>query len=368
MAYAIHGFGRFSVQLFDEMKEKDFKPNEPLCPCHNLVAFLAWLKKGRDYSIDPGIEHYGCMLDLIGHTGNLEQAKIFIDEISLNNQNIELVELSARHILSLEHDSTGCYVLLSNMYAEAGRWEDVERLKCLMIIEGLEKTKGCSVVKINSRTCRFVNTLVTCKFAYTSGYYFILSFDISDESFHEIMMPRNHFDSETIKFNKLAVYKGLPADFVFARDDGNERGRRILCHIWVMEKYGVAKSWTRKFVIPMKWVWAGNFFGCTNNGELLIKNATGLVSIDPESQNQNILDIEDANWVAFSTNSMESLVLLDGVCISYKQIYSLSRDARLRISSNSVGAINVASSNETNLRLSMRLENTQFKDEHNLLS
>ena len=62
----------------------------------------------------------------------------------------------------------------------------------------------------------------------------------------------------------------------------------------------------------MEWVWAGNFFGCTNNGELLIKNATGLVSIDPESQNQNILTIEDANWVAFSANSMESLVLLDG--------------------------------------------------------
>ena len=125
-------------------------------------------------------------------------------------------------------------------------------------------------------------------------------------------MPRNHFDSQTTNFTKLAVYKGLPADFVFAHDLGNERGGRILCHIWVMEKYGVAKSWTRKFVIPMEWVQIGHFFGCTNNGELLIKNATGLVSIDSESQNQNILAIEDAHWVVFSANSMESLVLLDG--------------------------------------------------------
>ncbi|XP_050263049.1 uncharacterized protein LOC126707449 [Quercus robur] len=78
-----------------------------------------------------------------------------------------------------------------------------------------------------------------------------------------------------------------------------------------MEEYGVPESWTRKFVIPMKWVRWEHFFGCTNNGELLINNATGLVSIDPESQNQNILAIEDANWVAFSA-SMESLVLLDG--------------------------------------------------------
>ena len=81
--------------------------------------------------------------------------------------------------------------------------------------------------------------------AHTLGYPFILSFHISDESFHEIMMPRNHFDSQTTNFTKLAVYKGLPADFVFALDDGNKPFGRNLCNIWVMEKYGVAKSWTR---------------------------------------------------------------------------------------------------------------------------
>ena len=43
--------------------------------------------------------------------------------------------------------------------------------------------------------------------AHTLGYPFILSFHISDESFHEIMMPRNHFDSETTNFSELAVYK-----------------------------------------------------------------------------------------------------------------------------------------------------------------
>ena len=52
--------------------------------------------------------------------------------------------------------------------------------------------------------------------------------------------------------------------------------------------------------------------GRTDNGELLIKTATGLVSIDPESQNQNILAFEDADWVGCTANSMESLILLDG--------------------------------------------------------
>ena len=73
----------------------------------------------------------------------------------------------------------------------------------------------------------------------------------------------------------------------------------------------MAESWIRKYMVQMDWFWDGHFFGFADNGELLIKNAFGLVSIDLESQNQNILAIGDANWVAFSANSMESLVLLD---------------------------------------------------------
>ncbi|KAF5449027.1 hypothetical protein F2P56_029515 [Juglans regia] len=181
MAHAIHGFGKFSVQLFSKMKENGFKPNESTfvsllssCSISGMVdeGWEYYNSMKRDYNIDPGIEHYGCMIDLIGRTSNLELAKRFIAEIPLaptariwgslltasrNNGNIELAELAAKHILSLEHDNTGCYVLLSNMYAEAGRWGDVERIKIHMIKEGLERTKACSVVENNGKTCRFIN-------------------------------------------------------------------------------------------------------------------------------------------------------------------------------------------------------------------
>ncbi|KAK3000867.1 hypothetical protein RJ639_021097 [Escallonia herrerae] len=126
----------------------------------------------REYGIDPGIEHYGCMLDLLGRTGDLDLAKHFVHQMPLvptariwgsllaasrHHRNIELAELAAKHILSLQHDNTGCYVLLSNLYAEAGRWDDVERMKCLMKDQGLEKTTGYSIVEISSRTYRFIN-------------------------------------------------------------------------------------------------------------------------------------------------------------------------------------------------------------------
>lgn len=134
--------------------------------------------------------------------------------------------------------------------------------------------------------------------AYTCRHHFILSFDVHDETFHEIMMPLPQ--NYSLSF-QLAVFKGLLAVIYFYD---------CLGHFWVMEEYGVVGSWTRKFLIPMDS--PHDFYGCTDNGELLFKSANGLVSINPpESLNWSILAIEDANWVGFSANSMESLVLHD---------------------------------------------------------
>ena len=75
-----------------------------------------------------------------------------------------------------------------------------------------------------------------------------------------------------------------------------------------MEDYGVAESWTKKCIVSIDWV--HKFYGYTDKGELLIKNDIGVVSIYPESLNQNILAIKDADWLAYIANSVESLVLL----------------------------------------------------------
>ncbi|XAR72676.1 hypothetical protein NMG60_11019396 [Bertholletia excelsa] len=181
MAYAIHGFSAKSIALFSEMREEGIEPNTSTfvslltaCSISGIIdegwEFFSSMK--RDYKIDPGIEHYGCMLDLLGRSGQLEQAKCLISEMPLtptariwgsllaasrNNRNIELADLAAKQILNLEHDNTGCYVLLANMYAEEGRWEDVDRIKHLMRNRGLERTVGSSTVGINNKTHKFTN-------------------------------------------------------------------------------------------------------------------------------------------------------------------------------------------------------------------
>ncbi|KAB2602646.1 pentatricopeptide repeat-containing protein [Pyrus ussuriensis x Pyrus communis] len=162
-------------RVFLQMRDNGIQPNErtivsllAACSVSSMVdeGWKYYDSMKRDYGIDPGIEHSGCMIDLLGRTGNLDSAKIFIDEMSLLPTariwgNIEFAELAAEHILSLEHDNTGCYVLLANMYAEAGRWEDVERLKYHMKQSRFQKTVACSFDETKCRSCRFINQDMT---------------------------------------------------------------------------------------------------------------------------------------------------------------------------------------------------------------
>ncbi|KAK9109344.1 hypothetical protein Sjap_017404 [Stephania japonica] len=181
MGYAIHGCGRIAVDLFVAMQEEGIKPNASTffsllssCSISGMIeeGWRYFNSMKQEYGIDPGIEHYSCMVDLLGRTGNLYLVKNFIWKMPLvptakiwgsllrasrNNGNIEFAELAAEQIFSLGHDNTGCYVLLSNMYAELGRWDDVERIRCQMQNEGLTKAFKQSRVELSSRTCSFVN-------------------------------------------------------------------------------------------------------------------------------------------------------------------------------------------------------------------
>ncbi|XP_010066302.2 pentatricopeptide repeat-containing protein At4g35130, chloroplastic [Eucalyptus grandis] len=189
MAYAIHGCGGKSIALFKEMKKYGVEPNASTffsllmsCSISGLVdeGWGYFNQMRRSYNIDPGIEHYGCVLDLIGRTGNLDHAREFVAQMPLvpnariwgslltasrKHGNIEMAEYAAKHILSLEHDNTGCCILLSNMYAEAGRWEDFEGIKSIMKKEGIKKTVGYSMMESRGKIYSFTNYDKCCQHA-----------------------------------------------------------------------------------------------------------------------------------------------------------------------------------------------------------
>jgi hypothetical protein len=101
------------------------------------------------------------------------------------------------------------------------------------------------------------------------------------------------------------VFKGSLALVVFGKGLDEESD---ICHIWVMREYGVVESWTRRMYRWNFW----RFYGCTDNGELLIEKDSGLVSFDPDSLNENSLGIRSPRWLRYTTDFMESLVLVDG--------------------------------------------------------
>jgi F-box interacting protein len=147
--------------------------------------------------------------------------------------------------------------------------------------------------------------------SFTHQHNYILAFDVDDESFRAIMLPQNCFDGVLRQLLRLAVFKGSLAFIVLGRDFNDNL--LCKCDIWVMWEYGVDDSWTR-IRVPMDLV--HNIYCCTDNGEILIRNGTGLVSFELESRNENIIASDNVTWVGYTANCMESLVLLDGVSVS----------------------------------------------------
>ncbi|KMT01346.1 hypothetical protein BVRB_9g213610 [Beta vulgaris subsp. vulgaris] len=181
LVYGLHSFGNVVIELFNGMLAEGIQPNEStfvslLSSCSTSGMFEEGWKyfniTNLEYGIDPVIEHYGCMVDLSGRKGCLNSALSFIEHTPLiptfriwgsllaasrNSKDEVTTELAAQHILSLDHDIIGCYLLLSNLYAELGRWEDDERIIEIMQKNELERTLGCTMVEVNGKTNRFMN-------------------------------------------------------------------------------------------------------------------------------------------------------------------------------------------------------------------
>ena len=184
-------------------------------------------------------------------------------------------------------------------------WREVE-------LNGAGPNIGSIDYNASSSSCLYFNGALHL-LAFSRDHHFILSFDVDNERFREIMLPQNYLDATREHYGCLAVFKGLLAFVAWDEDPGADRD---ICHIWVMREYGVAESWTKKS-IPVDSV--STFFCCTDSGELLIQTVDkGLNSYDPESLNKNRLDIRHPLWLGYTTSHMESLVLLEQVKIPSK--------------------------------------------------
>ncbi|XP_065870539.1 pentatricopeptide repeat-containing protein At2g33760 isoform X2 [Euphorbia lathyris] len=180
--YGTHGYGHQAVELFEEMRR--------VGPCPNSITFVAVLsacahaglvKEGRNaftsmkeqYHLVPGVEHYVCMVDMLGRAGLVEEAYKFIKQqipktpsaaaaiwtamlgACKMHKNMSLGAQVAEHLLAIEPENPGHYVMLSNIYALAGRMDRVEMIRNIMIRKSLKKQVGYSIIEVDQKTYLF---------------------------------------------------------------------------------------------------------------------------------------------------------------------------------------------------------------------
>ncbi|XP_015873075.2 pentatricopeptide repeat-containing protein At5g15300 [Ziziphus jujuba] len=171
---AFHGHAKESLDLFKQMQRLKIRPNE-ITFVGVLVAcsHAGKVEEGRkyfnlmrnEYNIEANIKHYGCMVDILGRAGLLNEAFEFIDmmEIEPNaiiwrtllgacriHGNVELARCANAQLLKLRRDESGDYVLLSNIHASRGEWDGVEKVRKLMDDSGVKKEPGCSLIEANN--------------------------------------------------------------------------------------------------------------------------------------------------------------------------------------------------------------------------
>ncbi|KAK6144097.1 hypothetical protein DH2020_020917 [Rehmannia glutinosa] len=161
----ILGFGMLgeldtAFELFEAMKDDSNV-------IYDSVSYIAVLSacshgglvdKGKMYfndmlarNIEPSEMHYACMVDLLGRSGLMEEAMELINSLS-----IKPGCWAAERLLEAKPDNPGYYVLLSNMYAEAGRWDEADRIRKVMNMRKVKKNPGCSWVQIEEHMHGFV--------------------------------------------------------------------------------------------------------------------------------------------------------------------------------------------------------------------
>ncbi|PHU12907.1 hypothetical protein BC332_19837 [Capsicum chinense] len=177
---AIHGQADEALELFNEMIRMGVKPNEvTFLGILHACSHMGMIKEGReffasmnrDYDISPQIEHYGCMVDLLSRAGLLQDAYELITSMPIKpnaviwgsflggcriQKDVEMAEEAMRHLGVLDPLNDGYYIIMSNIYAEAKRWEDAARVRKLMKDRGVKKTPGLSTITIAQATHEFV--------------------------------------------------------------------------------------------------------------------------------------------------------------------------------------------------------------------
>eukprot|EP00257_Ricinus_communis_P027862 XP_025015276.1 pentatricopeptide repeat-containing protein At2g46050, mitochondrial [Ricinus communis] len=180
--YAFNSLPKDGIKMFEKMLSAGVRPDQ--------IAFLGVLsacshagliKEGlhyfrlmiKHYRILPDLEHFACVIDLLGRAGLLDEAFNVLTSMPIDYRsdtlgafigacrihgNVELVKWAAQKLLELEPNNPVNYAILSDLYAYEGQWQDVARMRKLMRDRCDHKTPGCSWVELGGAIHMFVSS------------------------------------------------------------------------------------------------------------------------------------------------------------------------------------------------------------------
>ncbi|CAN1167273.1 Pentatricopeptide repeat-containing protein At5g46460, mitochondrial [Linum perenne] len=178
---AQHGNGFSALMFFTQMLRAGFEPDEfTFTGLLSACSHSGMLQKGRRFfeyitrykSASLKLQHYTCMVDILGRSGNLNEAENLIETMPVEpntmvwlsllsacrvHSNIDIAERAAKAIINLDPNCSAPYVLLSNLYASSNRWADVSRMRVRMRHGGVTKQRGSSWVVLKGRKHEFVS-------------------------------------------------------------------------------------------------------------------------------------------------------------------------------------------------------------------
>ncbi|XP_010262087.1 PREDICTED: putative pentatricopeptide repeat-containing protein At1g17630 [Nelumbo nucifera] len=247
--YGLHGFGRDSINTFDEMIRAGFKPDGiTFVAVLSACSHSGLLNEGRglfgrmmdEFMILPQMEHYACMVDLLGRGGLLQEASELVKTMpmvpnscvwgALLNScriygNTEVAKETASQIFSLESETSGSYMLLSNIYAACGRWDDSAEVRVLAKMKGLKKSPGHSWIEVKKKVYMFSSGSSLppgfqevygvlkdlCQYMESKGYIpdksFVLQ-DVDEEEKRQILY--GHSEKLAIAFGHANIPPSMP--------------------------------------------------------------------------------------------------------------------------------------------------------------
>ncbi|CAL5067987.1 unnamed protein product [Urochloa decumbens] len=179
--YAMHGMAEQAVELFSKMLKLDIRPDHVVlttllsaCSHAGLVdAGIKIFKSIRDiHRVQPTAEHYACMVDLLARSGRLQDAYTFAldmppDTVNANawgsllgacrvHGEVEIGQLAADQLFSMEAENIGNYIIMSNIYAADEKWDGVENVRKLMKSKDMKKPAGCSWIEVDKTRHLFI--------------------------------------------------------------------------------------------------------------------------------------------------------------------------------------------------------------------